>query len=280
VRAKVFELALDVRYVVTYPEKLLTRRYALQSDLWGLSQELALLQRQSQLLLDELESIKADGGVTKQKRRERLHLDLRPINERSRLLREVQVTKRDELIRVETQLRETFRAMGHAIAIGDQQVLADAERLNGAKSLKIAEDSYDYDLFVSHAFEDKEDVVRPLVKCLRELGIKVWYDEVELTVGDSLRQSIDRGLITSRFGIVVISPFFLRKRWTIYELDSLVAREVESGKVILPIWHKVTKDEVLHYSPKLADKRALNTATDTISDIALEVAIAIYNRPH
>ena len=265
--------------VAIYPEKLLTRRYALQSELWGLRQELGRLQQQAQPLLDELQSIKADGGVTKQKRRAWLHLELRPINDRSRILHEIQSARRDELIRVETQLRETFRAMGHSIAVGNQQIFVGEERRENNEALQTGGDTFAYDLFVSHAFEDKDDVVRPLVKHLGELGIKVWYDEVELTVGDSLRQSIDRGLTGSRFGVVVISPSFLRKQWTIYELDSLVAREVESGKVILPIWHKVKKDEVLSYSPKLADKRALNTATDTISDIALEVAIAIYNRP-
>ena len=87
-------------------------------------------------------------------------------------------------------------------------------------------------------------------------------------------------ITTSRFGTVIISPSFLKKRWTTYELDSLVAREIEAGKVILPIWHKITKDEVLQYSPKLADKAALHTSTNTIDDIALEIVIAVYDSPN
>ncbi len=132
-----------------------------------------------------------------------------------------------------------------------------------------------YDAFISHATEDKQEVVRPLATRLRNLGFDVWYDEFELTVGDSLRRSIDRGLAASRFGIVVLSPSFFAKNWTQYELDGLVAKEISSGKVILPLWHRVTKDDVLGYSPSLADKVALNTATHTISELADKLVAAI-----
>ena len=129
-----------------------------------------------------------------------------------------------------------------------------------------------YDAFISHATEDKEEVVRPLVTRLRELGFEIWYDEFELTIGDSLRRSIDRGLAASRFGIVVLSPAFFAKNWPQYELDGLVAKEMSSGKVILPLWHRVTRDEVIGYSPSLADKVALNTATHSIVELADKLA--------
>lgn len=119
-----------------------------------------------------------------------------------------------------------------------------------------------YDAFISHASEDKDDFVRPLAQRLDAEHISVWYDEFELKVGDSLRRSIDRGLAQSRFGIVVLSPSFLSKQWPQRELDGLVARETASGtRVILPIWHRIGRDEVLDYSPPLADLRAvLSTA--------------------
>ena len=60
-----------------------------------------------------------------------------------------------------------------------------------------------------------------------------------LTVGDSLRRSIDKGLARSRFGIVIISKAFLQKEWPQKELDGLVAREIEGIKVILPVWHEI-----------------------------------------
>ena len=80
-----------------------------------------------------------------------------------------------------------------------------------------------YDVFVSHASEDKDSFVRPLAERLREAHIEVWYDEFSLKVGDSLRRSIDRGLTQARFGIVVLSPHFFAKQWSQWELDGLVA---------------------------------------------------------
>lgn len=124
-----------------------------------------------------------------------------------------------------------------------------------------------YDAFISHATEDKEDLVRPLADILQNLGHTIWYDEFQLRVGDSLRRSIDRGLVSSKFGIVVLSPSFFAKQWPQYELDGLVAKEIMGGKVILPLWHKVSKNEVISYSPTLADKVALNTASYTIKEL-------------
>jgi len=133
----------------------------------------------------------------------------------------------------------------------------------------------DYDAFISHASDDKDDLVRPLAEGLRAAGRSVWFDEFELKVGDSLRRSIDHGLSRSRFGIVILSPSFFAKNWPHYELDGLVAKEVAGGKVILPIWHKVSKDEVLRYSPTLADRVALNTATLTIAELAVKLIDAM-----
>jgi TIR domain len=97
---------------------------------------------------------------------------------------------------------------------------------------------------------------------------RVWYDEFELRVGDSLRQSIDKGLVNSRFGIVVLSPAFFAKNWPQYELSGLVAREMDGHKVILPIWHDVDREDVLAYSPTLADKVALSSRRLSIKRIA------------
>lgn len=124
-----------------------------------------------------------------------------------------------------------------------------------------------YDAFIAHATEDKEEFVRPLAGILQNMGHAIWYDEFQLTVGDSLRRSIDKGLVSSRFGIVVLSPSFFEKQWPQYELDGLVAKESAGGKVILPVWHKVSKNEVIEYSPTLADKVALETALYTIEEL-------------
>ena len=129
-----------------------------------------------------------------------------------------------------------------------------------------------YDLFISHASEDKDDFVRPLAEVLKSLDVRVWYDEFTLELGDSLRESIDRGLINSKYGAVVLSPSFFAKDWTQYELNGLVAREMHGQRVILPIWHRVTRDEVLGFSPTLADRVALNSYTQSVGEIANRLA--------
>ncbi|TKG89804.1 DUF1883 domain-containing protein [Puteibacter caeruleilacunae] len=133
----------------------------------------------------------------------------------------------------------------------------------------------EYDVFISHASEDKAEVVRPLATALKAEGLAVWYDEFELKIGDSLRRKIDKGLANSRFGIVVLSKDFIRKGWTNYELDGIITKSMTNEQVVLPIWHNITKKEVVDYSPSLADKLARNTATYTVEEIAIEIAEVI-----
>ena len=137
---------------------------------------------------------------------------------------------------------------------------------------QVLADARAYDVFISHASEDKESVARPLAHALRNAGLEVWFDEFELRIGDSLRRKIDRGLAGSRFGVVVLSQSFFGKGWPNYELDGLVTKAVSGEQVLLPVWHKVTQEEVIAYSPSLADKLARNTATHTIEEIATEIA--------
>jgi hypothetical protein len=132
-----------------------------------------------------------------------------------------------------------------------------------------------WDLFISHAYEDKAEVVQPLATLLRELGVRVWYDEFTLRIGDSLSRSIDEGLRESRFGLVVLSPSFFAKGWPQHELSGLWSREIGQEKVILPLWHRITKEEVLAQSPTLVDKLVLNTADKTTDHIAIELLAVI-----
>ena len=117
----------------------------------------------------------------------------------------------------------------------------------------------DWDVFISHASEDKESIARPLAKALMNNGIKVWFDDHTLKLGDSLRQKIDEGLAHSRYGIIILSPDFFSKEWPNKELDALVSRDSSNQKVILPIWHNVSFDDVKNYSPILSGKLAVST---------------------
>ena len=132
----------------------------------------------------------------------------------------------------------------------------------------------EYDVFISHASEDKDAVARPLAVRLQELGVKVWLDELELTLGDSLRKTIDNGLSQSRFGIVILSRDFFNKDWPKRELDGLAAREEDHQKVILPVWHNIDRKEIVEFSPTLADRLAVSTA-EGIETVAQKILRAI-----
>lgn len=128
-----------------------------------------------------------------------------------------------------------------------------------------------WDVFICHASEDKDAFVEPLANALTEFGVNVWYDKFALKVGDSLSRSIDRGLAKSDYGLVVLSPAFLSKKWPEYELRGLTALEISGGKIILPIWYDISFAEILNFSPPLADKLAVKTSGLTPDQIAVEI---------
>lgn len=132
-----------------------------------------------------------------------------------------------------------------------------------------------WDVFVSHTSEDKSDLVLPLVQYLVSFGLRVWYDEFELSVGDSLSRKIDHGLSQSAYGVVVISPAFLGKLWPEYELRGLVAKEMGREKLMLPVWWKVSREAVLSYSPPLADRVAIDASKIPLPAVAANIFRAI-----
>ncbi|MGO8763287.1 MAG: TIR domain-containing protein [Desulfobaccales bacterium] len=140
--------------------------------------------------------------------------------------------------------------------------------------MQIIDNPKTWDVFISHASED-EDFVRPLAVALQSLGVSVWYAEFSLRLGDSLSGSIDKGLSSSRFGLVVISQHFIKKFWPERELRGLISREIEEGRVILPIWYGITRQQVVSFSPTLADKVALITEGLPSQDIAIQVLLEV-----
>ena len=117
----------------------------------------------------------------------------------------------------------------------------------------------------------------PHATARRDAGLSVWYDEFELRIGDSLRRKIDRGLAASHFGVMVLSQAFFGRGWPEYELDGLVTQGMSGEQVLLPVWHNVTKREVMGYSPSLADRLARSTETHTVEEIAAEIVDVIRN---
>lgn len=132
-------------------------------------------------------------------------------------------------------------------------------------------DTKKWDIFISHASEDKESFVKPLAESLKSLGMRVWYDEFTLSIGDSLSRSIDTGLINSSYCVLVLSPSFFQKGWPEYELKGSLAKEIGNNKLILPIWHQIDRDQLLKYSLILADKYALSSSKLTVDEIAMKI---------
>ena len=142
-------------------------------------------------------------------------------------------------------------------------------------------DNKEYDVFVSHATEDKIPLVDDLVRHLEDLGIRVWYDKNNIGWGDSFRKKMDEGLKKARYGIVILSPDYIKeeKYWTKAELDALFQKESITGKkVLLPVWHHLSKNEVMDFSTFIATRNALSTATMTVAEIAIQVRKIIFNR--
>ena len=196
----------------------------------------------------------------------RQYLDwLRPSGEQLRRelvqLAQSLITQRKQQITAHAQV---VQAMGIPV-----RAAADQQRPTGTASVATGGqrrqwqhgNRNEWDVFISHASEDKDAIARALAQALRARELNVWYDEFSLTVGDSLRKSIDHGLAQSEFGVVILSMHFFEKHWPTQELNGLATREVNGKKVILPVWHGVSFEEVRQYSPMLADRVAVKTET-------------------
>ncbi len=164
--------------------------------------------------------------------------------------------------------------LGNAFAAVDSDF--DNRRLQYAESTSIHERPLAL-AFISHDSRDKADIAHPLALMLEERNCPVWYDEFSLRVGDSLRESIERGLKETRKCILILTPNFLRNEgWGKREFNSVFTRELlEKKNVILPVWHEVTEQEVYDYSPSLADKYALNWSAEDKEDIADKLQQAV-----
>lgn len=182
--------------------------------------------------------------------------------------RTVQVRRTAQVHQTTQRRAHLTQEQGNILAASSRALPAPGSRLAAAGYGPIDDPGRDFDLFLSYASENK-DFVRPLAYALVSRGVRVWFDETEIGVGDSLRQSIDKGLVRSRFGVVIFSHAFFSKHWTAYELNGLVTREMSGHKVVLPIWHpELAVEDVISYSPSLADKKALVAADLSLDQIA------------
>lgn len=169
--------------------------------------------------------------------------------------KKLQSAYENKIAKLEQQVNDTY-AFSTSHDSSDQQIEAE-----------------EYDVFISHAFEDKASFVNEFVDELKKQGLKVWYDTDAMKWGDSMRERIDKGLAKSKYGVVILSPNYIadNKYWTKAELNGLFQMETINGKTILPVWHELTKKQVTEYSPIIADRKAMTTANMTAAEIAVEL---------
>ena len=139
------------------------------------------------------------------------------------------------------------------------------ERAKQHLSQQPDEEGREWDVFACYASEDREAVAGPLSAMLSDLGLRVWYDQMELRVGDSIRGKIRTGLKRCRFGVVILSESFFGKRYPESELSGLDQREQDGGKIILPVWHDIDEEFVRLHDPRLADRVALKWQDGIVS---------------
>ena len=261
----------------------------LEKEIAGLDKDAANLAKKEAELLGKIS--RTQNAITKARNSSQLTSKLRELERVSKNLAAVR-SKQSDIARKKTQKNKKLRDYSNRQSSADEKKRMKAateerrlmrEREAHRRRMSIgmqqqgplvatnaieAETVKTYDFFICHASEDKDDVVQELAEILRDRGAEVWYDAFELKVGSRLRREIERGLVNSRYGIVVVSSHFFAKDWPQRELDGLFSLDTQEQSRILPIWHKVTKDEVLERSPILAGIMALNTGVQSIEEIA------------
>ena len=153
----------------------------------------------------------------------------------------------------------------------NQMLRAQIEKLTEGK---MSAAKYEYDVFVSHANANKQSFVDSLYDQLNRLRIRIWYDSTEIDWGDGLKEKIQEGLAKCRFGIVILSPEFIDRKWTNQELTELLTRQNESHeKVVLPLLYNLTVDQMKEQYPVLENIKAREVrggedAKDVVIDFA------------
>ena len=127
------------------------------------------------------------------------------------------------------------------------------------------------DVFLCHAWDDRKDSAKVLHDSLESKGVTVWFSEKDVLLGSPLLREIDKGLIKSRVGIVLVTPLFLKRikneGIADKELSALLARDL-----LVPIVHNTTFEELREVSPLLGSRSGLSTIEDSMEEVATKLA--------
>ena len=147
------------------------------------------------------------------------------------------------------------------------------------ESVQISPVRKKYDVFISHANKDKLDYVDELYLSLRRLGINIFYDSEVLSWGDNWKQAILDGTAQSEFAIIVISNQFFGREWAERELNEFLQQQNENGqKIILPLLHGISFDELNAHYPELEHIQSLKTSDHSKDTIAILLAKELIKR--
>jgi hypothetical protein len=127
------------------------------------------------------------------------------------------------------------------------------------------------DIFLCHAWDDRQGVAKELHDLLESRGVSVWFSEKDVALGTPLLREIDKGLAKSRVGIVLVTPALLRRLQgesiADKELSVLLARDQ-----LVPIVHGTTYEALREVSPLLGSRTGLSTAENPMADVAAKLA--------
>ena len=137
----------------------------------------------------------------------------------------------------------------------------------------------EYDVFLSHANKDKNTYVNRLYKALSSLGVNIYYDKDSIEWGDKWKEHILDGTAKSEFAIIVISENYFGREWAEKELNEFLNRQNGEGqKIILPITHKISLEQLREKYPSVADIQTIDSSKYTCDQIALLFARQLIKR--
>lgn len=157
------------------------------------------------------------------------------------------------------------------------------DKMNGIQEVSVpkylAKTLPAYDVFISHANKDKEDLVENLYQSLNKLGVKIFYDKESLEWGDNWKNKILNGVKKAEFAIIVISENFFDREWTEKELNEFLSRQNRNGqKIILPILKNITVEQLEQKYPTVADIQAIDSSKYSTDEIGLLFAKQLIKR--
>ncbi|MEZ5086633.1 MAG: toll/interleukin-1 receptor domain-containing protein [Tessaracoccus sp.] len=130
------------------------------------------------------------------------------------------------------------------------------------------------DVFLCHAWGDRQGTAQELHDLLEGFGVSVWFSEKDVALGTSLVREIDKGLRMSHIGIVLATPNLLKSLAAEGIADKELSALLATDRVI-PVVHGISYDELRDESPLLASRSGLSTGEDTLEQVAVKIANAV-----